>query len=151
MMDWYPIVKTIHVLLAIGAVGANATYGVWFARTRKTPEALPHVLRTLKFIDDAIANPCYALLLLTGILLVVLGNWRWTTPWLLSSLALFGVVAILGLGFYRPTLRRQIEALGRQGAESAAYRRLDGRNRLVGLLLALSVVALVALMVIKPA
>ncbi len=48
-------------------VGFNASYGIWLARARDAPQATQsHVLRTIKFLDDRIANPAYGLLLLTG-------------------------------------------------------------------------------------
>ncbi len=34
----YEVIKFFHVLLAIVAVGFNATYGIWLARAAKEPE-----------------------------------------------------------------------------------------------------------------
>ena len=59
----YEILKFLHVLLAIVAVGFNATYAVWLARAAKEPEHEAFALRGVKFLDDRIANPAYALLL----------------------------------------------------------------------------------------
>jgi hypothetical protein len=54
------LTKFVHVLLAIVAVGFNASYGIWLARAAKAPQATQsHVLRTIKFIDDRFANPAY--------------------------------------------------------------------------------------------
>jgi len=36
-MSLFVIVKFLHVLLAIIAVGFNATYGVWLARVAREP------------------------------------------------------------------------------------------------------------------
>ncbi len=40
----YLIIKWLHVLLAIVAVGTNITYGVWLARAERSPEVLPFTL-----------------------------------------------------------------------------------------------------------
>ena len=54
----FQFLKFIHVLLAIVAVGFNASYGIWLARSASAPQATQsHVLRTIKFLDDRIANP----------------------------------------------------------------------------------------------
>jgi uncharacterized membrane protein len=37
-MNTYSVLKLIHVLAAIVAVGANVTYFVWLSRTRRQPE-----------------------------------------------------------------------------------------------------------------
>ena len=36
----YLILKFFHILLAIAAVGANFTYGAWFARANANPHSL---------------------------------------------------------------------------------------------------------------
>ncbi|HKN80837.1 MAG TPA: DUF2269 family protein, partial [Actinomycetota bacterium] len=67
----YDILKFFHVLLAIVAVGFNASYAVWLARAATEPEHDAFALRGVKFLDDRIANPAYALLLVTGLLMDV--------------------------------------------------------------------------------
>ncbi len=111
----YILLKWIHVLLAITAVGANITYGIWIARSTKG-DAKYHaqVLRTIKFLDDRVANPCYGLLLLTGGAMVALsrsggtGGWSFTTPWIpqgrqLGIITAVIVVAITFLMVVKPT------------------------------------------------
>ena len=67
----FQLTKFVHVLLAIVAVGFNASYGIWLARVANAPQATQsHVLRTIKFLDDRIANPAYGLLLVTGLFMV---------------------------------------------------------------------------------
>src|SRR5262245_64759198 len=80
----FSLIKWIHVLSAITAVGANITYGIWIARASREPKVLPFVLRNIKLIDDRLANPAYGLLLLTGLAMAFLGPIPLTTPWLLT-------------------------------------------------------------------
>jgi uncharacterized membrane protein len=149
-LSLYSFLKFLHVLLAIIAVGFNASYGIWLARAARAPENELHVLRGIKVLDDRFANPAYALLLVTGISMVVVGDLSLATFWLATALVLYGVLIVLGLGVYTPTLRRQIAVLEAQGAASGDYRRLSQRATVVGILLAVIVIGIVFLMVTKP-
>lgn len=146
----YEILKFIHVLLAIVAVGFNASYAVWLARAAREPEHEAFALRGVKFLDDRIANPAYVLLLVTGLSMVWVGDLDLTQFWLLTALALYVVAVGLGLLVYTPTLRAQISALESSGAGSAEFRALAKRGTTVGIVLGVDVVAIVFLMVTKP-
>lgn len=146
----YTTLKFFHVLLAIVAVGFNASYGVLLARAAREPEHEVHVLRTVKTLDDRFANPAYALLLVTGVGMVLLSPLELTTLWILVALVLYAVVVVLGLAIYTPTLRRQIDVLERVGPSSVEYRTLAARARAIGIVLAIVTIAIVALMVFKP-
>src|SRR2546430_4666547 len=125
----YPYIKFVHVLLAIVAVGFNASYGIWLARAAREPAHLGHVLRGIKILDDRFANPAYVLLLLTGLANVFIAGIPLTTPWILGALVLWALLLALGAGLYTPTLRRQIAALDAGGPESPADRKLAARGQ----------------------
>lgn len=146
----YDFLKFLHVLLAIVAVGFNASYGIWIARTAREPEHVGHVLRGIKVLDDRFANPAYALLLVTGLSMVWVGDLELTQFWLAASLAIYAALVILGLGLYTPILRRQIRALEEQGPDSAEFRSSSTRGTVVGIVLAVMVFVIVYLMVTKP-
>lgn len=146
----YLVLKWLHVLLAIIAVGANLTYGIWIHQATRNPQALSFVLRGIKFVDDRIANPAYALLLVTGLAMVFVGGLPLTTPWILISLLLYGAAVLLGLFVYTPMLRQQIDLLESAGPQSLEYIAFAGRGRNLGVLIALLVVAIIFLMVTKP-
>jgi uncharacterized membrane protein len=145
----YLLLKWVHVLLAITAVGSNITYGVWNIRSAAQPPNLGFALRGIKFIDDYIANPCYGLLLITGLALRFIGNWGWAR-WIISGLVLYFVVIVIALAGYSPALRRQIAALDAEGDTSANYVRWAGRARITGIATVPFVIAIVFLMVVKP-
>jgi uncharacterized membrane protein len=138
------------VLLAIVAVGANATFGIWLARAAREPEHTAYALRGVKFIDDRVANPAYALLLVTGLSMVIVGNLDLTTFWLATALGLYVLAVVLGLFVVTPSFRRQVATLEAEGPASPAYLALSRRARLLGMGLALDVVVIVFLMVTKP-
>jgi uncharacterized membrane protein len=146
----YLLLKWLHVLAAIVAVGANVTYGIWIARASRNPEALPFTLRGIKLIDDRVANPAYGLLLVTGLLMMFTIGLPLTTPWLLTALVLFILVVLVGLLGYTPTLRRQIQLLESEGFHSSSYQAVARRGATLGIVLGVLVVAIIYLMVVKP-
>jgi uncharacterized membrane protein len=149
-MDWYPWLKTLHILFAIVAVGLNISYGIWQARAAREPEHTGYALRGIKFLDDRVANPSYAGLLIVGILLVLLGPWEFTQFWVLASIALYVALGTVAFFFYSPLLKRQIAAYEASGAQTPEFAALGARARLVGIVLAVLVVAIIVLMVVKP-
>ena len=148
-MWWFLLLKTVHILAAITAVGSNLTYGAWSARGARDAEHLGFVLRGIKFIDDRIANPAYGLLLLTGLLMAFL-VYTIGTSWILIGLGIFIVLAIGGGAGYTPTLKKQIETLDRDGATSPAYQALAARATGIGMFLGVLAIAAVFVMVYKP-
>ncbi len=146
----FSILKWLHILSAILAVGANATYGIWLARASRSADFLPFTLRTIKLIDDRLANPSYGLLLITGLSMTFVLPLPLTTPWLLTALILYMILVLVGLGGYTPTLRRQIELLEREGFQSPHYQALALRGTILGVVLAILAISIVFLMVVKP-
>jgi uncharacterized membrane protein len=146
----YAILKFLHILLAIIAIGFNASYAIWLARARREPEHTLFALRGVKTLDDRFANPAYGLLLLLGIGLVFMGGYSFSMFWIAASLVLYVLLLLGGLLVYSPTLKAQITALESGGAESAEFKRLGQRSTVVGILLAVDVVIIVFLMVTKP-
>ena len=149
-MRLFLLVKWIHVLSAITAVGANITYGIWMVRAQRQPEVLPFVLKTIKLIDDRVANPLYALLLITGLTMAFILPVPLTTPWLLTALILYAIATVLGLFVFVPLFKRQVQLLETQGAASEPYRAVARRVRVFGILVGIDVLIITFMMVVKP-
>ncbi len=147
----YPILVWLHVVAAAVALGTNVTYGVWFARSRGNAAMLTFTLATVKLLDDRIANPAYGAVAVTGVLLVWIGPYSFTTPWVLSSIVLFIAVGAIGFLMYTPILRRQVDLATAGQAATAEFQRLSARGAVLGPLLGVLVVAIVFLMVVQPA
>src|SRR2546423_12893461 len=113
-MTWYSLLKFVHVLLAITAVGSNITYAAWNIRGTREPQHLAFALKGIQFLDNRVANPAYGLLLLTGLTLVAVGKWG-LRGWIVAALILFVVLIVVALGFYSRVATRQIHALGKAG------------------------------------
>ena len=145
----YSLIKYLHILLAITAVGSNITYGAWNARSAMDSQHLSFALRGIKFIDDYMANPCYALLLVTGLALRFIGFTTWPR-WMVTAIVLYLVMITLGLAAYSPALRRQIQSLEADGATSPSYLMWAGRARITGISTGIFALVIVFMMVVKP-
>ena len=146
----YLFVKFLHVLLAVIAVGFNATYGILLSRAAREPEHETHVLASVRFLDERVANPAYGLLLVTGLTMVWVGDVDLTQFWLATALVLYGLAVVLGIVLYAPVVRAQTRALEERGASSAEFRRLAKRGTVLGAIVGVDVVVIVFLMVTKP-
>src|ERR671934_27297 len=145
----YSLIKFVHVLLAITAVGSNITYAAWNARAAMESQHLNFALRGIKFLDDYIANPCYALLLVTGLALRFIGFSSWPR-WIVTAIALYVVLVVVALAGYSPALRRQIQSLSADGATSTTYLMWAGRARITGIISGVFALIIVFVMVVKP-
>ena len=145
----YSLIKFVHVLLAITAVGSNITYAAWNARAVMESQHLNFALRGIKFLDDYIANPCYALLLVTGLALRFIGFSSWPR-WIVTAIALYVVLVVVALAGYSPALRRQIQSLSADGATSTTYLMWAGRARITGIISGVFALIIVFVMVVKP-
>jgi uncharacterized membrane protein len=151
MITGYELLKYVHILMAIVAVGFNASYAIWLRQASNVPEHRSFALRGVKFLDDRFANPAYAVLLLTGLIMVLTTpGLHLTTFWVLVALILYTTTVVLAAGVYTPTLRKQIEALETEGASSERYAALARRSTVSGIVLGVIVVVIVFLMVTKP-
>jgi uncharacterized membrane protein len=146
----YSILKFLHVLLAIVAVGFNASYGIWLARAAKEPEHAQHVLRGIKILDDRFANPAYALLLLLGLAMVWEAGIPFSTFWIAASLVLYALLVIVAVAGYSPALRQQVALAEAGRVDSDEYRQVARRGGIIGGILGVLVVIIVFFMVTKP-
>ena len=148
-MTWYTLIKYLHVLLAITAVGSNITYGVWKTLGAREPAHAPFALKGIAFIDRRVANPAYGLLLITGLVLLAVGQVGFR-GWVTAALILFVLLIVVAVGFYSRVVRQQIEVVDKEGVTSAAYKRLDSLAMLYGIISLVIALAIVFMMVVKP-
>lgn len=143
------ILKLIHVLGAIVAVGANVTYAFWMRRAGLQRDRLLFVIESIRRLDRRIANPAYGVLLVTGLLMVLDGAYSLTAGWLASAVVLYALTALVGIAFFAPAIRRQL-AEAQADPASAAYAAAAARSSAFGVLTTAIVLVIVALMVTKP-
>ena len=150
-MSFYQIVKFVHVFSAIIAVGFNFSYIVWLVKGKMQKEHLLFALNGIKLMDDKVANPCYALSLITGFAMTYYAGYNiLEVSWILYPIILFSIMGILAFLVYSPTLKKQIAVLEKLGSDSPEYKAIEKRQLLVGVILFALAISIVAIMVIKP-
>ncbi|HXN02886.1 MAG TPA: DUF2269 family protein [Candidatus Dormibacteraeota bacterium] len=148
-VTWYTLLKYLHVLLAITALGSNVTYGVWNTLAAREPAHAPFALRGIAFIDQRVANPAYGGLLVTGLVLLAVGQWGFR-GWVIASLILFALLIVVAIGFYSRVVRQQIQAMDTEGLASVTYKRLEGQATTYGIISLVIALLIVFMMVVKP-
>ncbi|GIW20097.1 MAG: hypothetical protein KatS3mg065_0393 [Chloroflexota bacterium] len=143
------ILKLVHVLSAIVAVGANVTYAFWLRLAGHDRERLLFAIEGIRWIDRRVANPAYGVLLVSGVLMVLAGAYSFETGWIAASLALFVLVAVAGIALFAPAIRRQL-AEAERDPTSPAYAAAAARTTRLGLATTAAVLVIVVLMVTKP-
>jgi uncharacterized membrane protein len=146
----FSILKFIHIFAAITAVGMNISYGIWLGRANNDLASNAFALKTVKFIDDRIANPAYGLLLLTGLLMVFTLPIPITTLWIDIALVLYVLLMGIGIGVYTPTLRNQVKLAEAGDVTSAEFQRLSSRGVILGIVLGVLAFLILVMMVFKP-
>ena len=147
----YTITKFLHVTFAIIAVGWNASYGFWLARAAREPQATQlFTLKSIKLMDDRVANPLYGLLALSGLFMVWNAGYPLTTLWIALALTLYVIAIVVAFTQITPNFRVALRALESEGAGSAAYKSAMARGRALGIGISVVVLAIVFLMVVKP-
>jgi uncharacterized membrane protein len=147
---FYLVLKWLHILCAITALGANLTYFLWLFRMDKNRESLLFTLRTIKVMDDWMANPAYVLAFFTGAAMLQINKLSYTTPWVVTAVTVYAIVSVLGIFVYSPILRKQIKLAENPGPDSPEYKLAAGRGIYLGALITILVVTITFLMVVKP-
>jgi uncharacterized membrane protein len=148
-MSLIVLLKLVHVLAAITAVGANLTYTYWLRYAGRDRDRLVWTMRGIRRLDNFIATPAYVVLLITGLLMVVGGVFTFQTGWIIAAIVLYVFVVVMGIVFYAPALKRQIEE-AESDPTSVSYSAAAARTNLFGLITTGVVLVIVALMVTKP-
>ena len=123
---------------------------LWLRIGERDPEHLAFTIRGIRAIDRRVANPAYALLLVTGLAMAGLTGVPLTRGWLAVALALYLAAALVGYFVFGPVVRRELAALERGGVSDPEYLRFRVHARRLGILTTTVVLVILALMVTKP-
>lgn len=98
-MNTYLILKTIHIVSSVFLVGTGfgTAFYLFFANRSGSVESIAVVSRLVVRADWWFTTPAVIIQPVTGLLLMELGGWPPTAPWLLASFALFALAGICWL------------------------------------------------------
>lgn len=152
----YDVSVAVHVAAAVVGFGVTFSYPViQLVAERRDPRSLPSALGTILAISRFVAVPATTLVGLTGLYQVASGPYSLGDAWVAAGLALYVVVMALGTGYLARAYDRARGAVQRsldagEPALSPQYRAATRGINVVGPLVALAVLAIVALMELKP-
>jgi uncharacterized membrane protein len=143
------LLKVVHVLAAAVAVGTNSSAVFWLRAGGRDAERIAFAIDGIRKLDKKVAIPAFAVLLLTGFLMVAFGLYDFTRGWIILAIVLYVALAIAGMRWMGPALKRTMAEAQRDPA-SEAYDQA-ARTSLRYTLASLGVlVVIVTLMVTKP-
>jgi uncharacterized membrane protein len=148
MMSQYLLLKFIHILVAILALGTSAGLSIALEFYGSHPTHGPFLLRAIGRIVAFFVLPGYVLMLVTGLWMVNMA-WPLTTGWIQRAMVLWAV-GIAGLAIFLAVFRKQRRVLEAEGPSSASYQRVSLLGRGLGGGLGLVVIMILYLMVFKP-
>ncbi len=147
MSTLYTVIKFVHILTAILALGTSAGLGMVLEFYGGHPRHGAFVLRAVERMSLWFVLPGYVLIVVTGVWMMRLA-WTPVPGWLQIAMALWGVGLVLLIADLA-LLRKQ--AMMAAGSVAAMSRRLSLLGRGLGAAFGLIVVAILYLMVFKPA
>jgi uncharacterized membrane protein len=148
-MSVYLVVKFMHVLVAIVAVGSSAGSSLWLRLAMRNPVHLPFALRSAKFLDEVLTRPGLVVLLITGFWMATT-NWSLALFWVRGALVLLAIVLVLLYAVVGPILTRLTHLAETEGRASPRWQRSELLFELVGGASGLVIIVIVWLMVTKP-
>ena len=144
----------LHIIGAIAAFGYGFYAPIFGMATAREPQHSNWFSRASRRVTNVIILPFAILMFVTGALLVESGGWEWSARWLSVAMALYIVALVIIFGLQRSALNKVIALSdappGPEGPDPELAKHV-GRMRLYGVLLLLLVLAILALMVWKPA
>jgi uncharacterized membrane protein len=145
-MSLYPWLLFLHILAAIVWIGGGLMLVLIAFRVRSSasPTMAAEFGRTLPYVALRGLTPAIAVLLLTGVSLVLTSRtWAFSQPWVLLALGLLVLAFLIGAIYLSRTGAALLRLAGEEGADVA-----DGRVILNRWLLGYGVVLLILIVVV---
>ena len=177
-MTWLvPYLIFLHVLGVVFAFGPTFSYSIWGGMLKDEPQHRDFFARGRDRVSQQLTWPATLSLFVTGALIIVAGGYQVHTQpmrWLLLGIVLY-VGMLLYIRLVLDPLNRRISAMGKAAREAAAARaaaggppgaggpppgaggpppelmKLVARTRRDGKILGIVTIAIIFLMVVKPA
>ncbi|MEO5964096.1 MAG: DUF2269 family protein [Candidatus Limnocylindrales bacterium] len=149
-MELWQVFRLVHILSVVTALGANLTYAFWLRRAGRDSTHLVFVIESVRALDRRVANPAYIVAAIAGVGIVLSGPYGLGSPWIVTAIGLYVLIAALGITVYAPAIRTQLD-LARRAPQSDAYVTAARRSQAIGLMVTGLVLLIVVLMVLKPA
>ena len=140
------IVLTLHIVGVAGWLGANFVQMVLSPRFAKGPDAVAAAwTRQTIWLGERYYGVVGGLIGVTGVILVLDGDWDWSSKFIWLGIATLIVGIVLGVAAFGPLAKRRADALesGDQATAGAAMQRIIPFAVVDTLLVLLTVLAMV--------
>jgi uncharacterized membrane protein len=126
-MTWYELWLFLHISAAIVWIGGAVAVQVFAALTKRAadPAQSAALGRNVSFLGSKVFLPAALLVGVTGIALVVEGNWDWGEPFVAFGLLGWAVVALTAFGYVSPSLGRAGRRMAEEGPSPALVAEID--------------------------
>ncbi len=148
----YLVLKFVHIVLAIVAVGFTSTFGLLSVRAANIDgdgREMMFALNAIVLMSN-IAHACFLLLLATGLWMVWEADYSFKFTYIYMSLILFAVAFLAGTFVMVPSAKRRIVILSERGPDDPEFIALSERAAKLGPALSIIAIILIFLMVAKP-
>ena len=94
MSGWYLLIKWLHVISSTALLGTGAGIAFFFVRAHRTgdPHVIAAVSRDVVLADTVFTATAVIVQPLTGMALLYAAGYPLLTPWILISIALYGLI-----------------------------------------------------------
>lgn len=152
MVTYYTVLLSIHVLAAVIWVGSNISNQVQAVRAQRRPSGISaEFAKDVEWYGTRVLAPTSLILIVTGALLTIEGDWGFGTEWITFALAAWAFSFVLGVAFLGPIsarVGRLMDAAGGHATPEAEA--LIERLFLFSRIEVVVLIAVVVDMVIKP-
>jgi uncharacterized membrane protein len=155
MMQWYPMIKWLHILSSTVLFGMGAGIAFFFVRAQRThdPRVIAAVSRDVVLADAVFTASAVVTQPVTGIAMVLMAGYPLSTPWIEWSILLYMLVGCcwLPVVWQQVRMRDLAEEAVRTGSELPDdYQRYYGWWFALGWPAFIGVLVIFYLMVVKP-
>ena len=153
-MDSYLILKLVHILSAVvlAGTGIGIAFFMFMANRSRDIHAIAVTARHVVLADWIFTTPAIFLQLVTGIGLMKVLGWSFTSPWFVAVIGLFVFIGAcwIPVVFIQYQLREIAKAQLETAVIEARFRQLMQRWTVLGILAFTGIVIMFWLMVMKP-
>jgi uncharacterized membrane protein len=151
----YSLSVFVHVSAVVVGLGATFAEALLFPVAMRTgTRHVPYVHRVQLAINQRLATPALAVIVLTGIYQTIDGDWDFGSFWISATFAIVIAIGALNGAYFIPTDRKLAAMAEREldggGRLSDEYQSAARREGMIGALTGILVLLAVFLMVTKP-
>jgi uncharacterized membrane protein len=155
MSSWYPLIKWLHIVSSTVLFGTGAGIAFFFLRARRSGDSriIAAVGRDVVLADMVFTATAVVLQPVTGVALALMVGYPLSTPWLVLSMVLYGLVGCCWLPVVWLQMRMRdlaVDAIHRGQPLPALYEIYYRRWFMLGWPAFIGVLIIFYLMVAKP-